>query len=228
MASRSPSARWRFTLIALIFAAVVAFAQWKGWMPPEYRLPDLPHGKEKPTRSPIPPQDRGASGKSRSWEEWSGCTLVEHRDNDGDSFLVRYAGGEVTLRLYFVDCPEKYRHQYNGDRIAEQGRYFGGLTGAETIGIGETARDFTLQRLRSAPFAVLTRGEPVYDSGRQYAFVTLKQGDLAELLVQAGLARIYTKGTNRPGGRSSHEEKERLQKKERQAKASGMGAWGLR
>jgi endonuclease YncB( thermonuclease family) len=221
MSSSHHPAKGRFTLLALLIAAAIAFAQWKGWLPAD-------GGGIRPA-GPGPAPGSGSIRKIGAWEELRGCTLVEDRGNDGDSFVVRHQGKDHTLRLYFADCPEKYRHQYNGGRIAEQGRYFDGLTGEETVGVGEDARDFTLSVLRPRPFTVLTRWEPVFDSQRFYAFVTLAQGeDLAELLVARGLARIHTKGENRPGGAAASTEKQRLQSVERKAKAANVGAWAIR
>ena len=148
--------------------------------------------------------------------------------NDGDSFEMLHLGKRFTLRLYFADCPEKYRHQYNKERLAEQGRYFGGLTENETIFIGEAARDYSLELLRQGPFTVISRWERVFDTERFYAFVTTEQGDLAELLVGKGLARIHTKGENRPDGSSKAAEKQRLLGLERKAKTARTGAWGRR
>lgn len=162
-----------------------------------------------------------------TWQHLTGCTLVEEdKNNDGDSFTLRHGGEEFTFRLYYADCPEKRRHQYNGDRIAEQGQYFGGLSEAATIAVGQEARDFTLALLRKGPVIVDTRWEEVYDSGRRYAFVSSGGVDLAEALVGRGLARIHTKGVSRPGGLSIQEEKAKLQQLERGAKAKRLGAWG--
>jgi len=213
-------ARWKFTLLVLGVAGAVALARWKGWLP------------EGPLRSgsgpSVPAEGQKPVRLAGGWEELRGCTLAEDRANDGDSFEVWHGGKRHVIRLYFVDCPEKVRHQYNGARIADQGRYFGGLTEAETVGIGERARDFTLERLRASSFTVLTRWEQVFDSERHYAFVTLREGDLGELLAGEGLARIFTKGENRPGGARAGAEKQRLLSLERRAKKARRGAWGLR
>ena len=58
-----------------------------------------------------------------------------------------------SLRSDFIlpTVRRKTRHQYNGPRLAEQGQYFGGLTEAETVAVGEEARDFSLGLLRAAP-----------------------------------------------------------------------------
>ena len=218
MASYLGARRWRFTLLAVVGAGAIGWARWKGWIPDAEVRPHL-----------SPPATTGSkSAKPVIWSEWRDCTLVENRANDGDSFLVRHDGVEHTVRLYFADSPEKYRNQYNQKRLAEQGRYFGGLTEDETIQIGEAARDFSLERLRLAPFRILTRNEKVFDSGRIYAFVAVAEGDLAELLVGHGLARIYTKGENRPGGPASLSEKQHLLGMERRAREARTGGWRTR
>ena len=198
---------WRFTLLGLLVAGLVAWAQWRGWLPRE---------------------EGGGARRMEGWEELEGCSLAEGRGNDGDSFEVLHGGKRYVVRLYFVDCPEKARHQYNGERLQEQGRYFGGLTEGETVVLGEEARDFTLERLRAGRFALLTRWERVFDSERHYAFVKVGGGDLGELLVGEGLARIHTKGEDRPGGGNAGAEKQRLLGLERGARQAGKGGWGRR
>ena len=229
MASRPAPATWRYLLLAVTVAGAIAFANWKRWLPAEAHFP--PSGKvpREARRTPRPQILKPpASRKAGEFEELRGCTLVEDRGNDGDSFLIRHGTREIILRLYFADCPEKYRHPKNGERIADQGRYFGGLSEEETILVGESAREFSLNLLRSAPFTILTKREQVFDSNRFYAFVTVGKDDLAELLVKKGLARIYTKGEVRPGITTITEGKQRLAGLERQAKNSRAGAWGLK
>ena len=221
MSRRRSPADWKFTLLALALAGLVGLAQWKGWLTQGSRPPG--------SQQSAPPAEAAVTvNLPGGWVEWRGCTLAEDRGNDGDSFEIWHGGQRQVMRLYFVDCPEKTRHQHNGARLAEQGRYFGGLTEEETVGIGEKARDFTLDLLRGGSFRVLTRGEQVFDSERHYAFVLSGQDDLGELLVREGLARIYTKGEDRPGGRRAHAEKQHLMTMERQAKAARRGAWELR
>jgi endonuclease YncB( thermonuclease family) len=171
------------------------------------------------------------SGKvTRAFTELAGCRLVEHRDNDGDSFHLLHEGREHEFRLYFVDCPEKRRHHLNADRIAEQGNYFGGLSAGQTVAVGLAARDLTLELLRTRPFTVHTRWQPVFDSGRYYAFVSAEREggvreDLSETLVKAGLCRIHTEGASLPDGRSERDFEAHLRKLEREAKARRAGAW---
>ncbi|MDB6133828.1 MAG: hypothetical protein JWM59_2071 [Verrucomicrobiales bacterium] len=208
--------------MGIALALVVAFAQWKGWLPEDH-----PSGSgKKPQTIPAPPT--GNLPPSGEWQELAGCTLVEDRDNDGDSFQVLYQGARYTLRLYFADCAEKRVTQLTRERVAEQGKYFGGLSEEATVKAGERGRDFTLPRLRAAPFMVMTRWEKVFGGPRIYGFVTVADGDLAELLVREGLARIHTKGVDRPGGGTSRAEKEKLTALETAARKARRGAWGMR
>jgi endonuclease YncB( thermonuclease family) len=159
--------------------------------------------------------------------------LVEHRDNDGDSFHLMHDGGEEhEFRLYFVDAPEKRPHHLNGKRIEEQGRDLGGLTVDQTIGIGQRAKALTDELLKTRRFTVQTRWQPVFDSGRFFAFVFIDEGggrseELSEKLVRAGLCRIYTQGANLPDGRHEKEFERHLRTLEREARARKQGAWGF-
>lgn len=219
-----PSARsLRKAAIAL---AVIAAALWlreTGWLPDDApRRPGRNPGNA-PARpgDPLPPP-------AAALQRLDNCTLVEGRGNDGDSFEVFDGARRFTARLYYADCPERYTHSYYGDRVAAQGQYFGGLSADETVRAGEIAREFTLRTLGKAPFTVWTKWERVYDSDRVYAFVRTGDGDLAELLVRAGLARIHTKGSPSPEGRSVQAGRRRLLDLEREARRAGRGAWGMR
>ncbi len=165
----------------------------------------------------------------RAYEVLDSASLVDHRDNDGDSFLVQHQGGTHIFRLHFVDAPEKRLHQFNADRLQQQARYFGELTQEQVLAMGQRARDYTLAALAQRRFTVHTRWREVYDSGRFYAFVLFEDGgDLMEELVAQGLVRIYTEGAQHPDGRSESEYRKRLQALEADAKRARRGAWGLR
>jgi endonuclease YncB( thermonuclease family) len=187
------------------------------------------YGKHQP-RSPMetPRTTERIPRPEGRWERLTGWTLADDSTNDGDSFMLRCGPETQTFRLYYADCPEKYRHQFNGERIAEQGAYFGGLTEAETIAAGVQAKEFAMQLLRKGPVVVETRWEPVYDSGRYFAYVSAGGQDLGEALVSRGLARIFTKGVERMDGRTNREQRNRLTQLEREAKAQRRGAWSAR
>lgn len=159
---------------------------------------------------------------AKPWQVLEGCQLVENWRNDGDSFRVHWNGGEFILRLYFADTPESdYRYR---DRTKAQAAYFG-ITEDQAVEVGKLAREFTRNALKDG-FSVRTRWQGVFGGEktvRKYGIVTVPEGDLAELLVANGLARIHGMGI----GGKTWEEVERLKVLEAQAKAEKRGAWGL-
>ena len=169
------------------------------------------------------------------YRELHGCTLVAHRNNDGDSFRVKTPDGKTQeFRLYFVDAPESALKTYrNGDsnkeRLRHQGEYFGKLTQKETIAVGKQAKELTARLLGSEPFSVFTSDEPVFGGPRHYAFVQVRHRGqirwLHELLVENGLARIYTKGARMPDGTEPATRKRDLFTLEHKAKRGKRGAW---
>lgn len=158
----------------------------------------------------------------------SGVRFIDDDTNDGDSFVVEHEGQRLVLRLYFVDCAEKREYKLVAGRLKDQAGYFGGLSIPQTLKLGQQAKAFTADLLRSQPFTVFTRWERVYDSGRIYAVIMFEDGqDLAHKLVHAGLARIHTKGVTMPNGRKANDYENHLREVEKEAKASKRGAWGM-
>ncbi len=190
-----------------------------------------------------------------NYEIMENCQWVEDKGNDGDSFLVKHGKNDYTFRLYFVDAPEKYlsdRYEDQRKRVAQQGKYFGGLTSQQTVEVGLQAKSFTEEQLKGKSFTALTTWESVYGGERFYAFILLPGSTeekpilLCEQLIENGLARIHTKGPGRkndygsglmqPGdsklksgqqGQGKGRQK-RLYKLEAQAKKSKVGAWGVK
>ena len=200
--SRRSGKSWVWVLLAL---AAVGFQVWR----------DIQDGPET-----------SAKQASKVFEVILGAKLHDHRDNDGDSFHLNHNGQTHEFRLYFADCPEKKRHQFNGDRLAEQGQYFGGLSEAETVAIGRQAQTFTLRLLSTQSFTLYTKWQSVYNSRRHYAFIVFADGeDLSAKLIRAGLARIHTSGIALPDGRSVNDYQNQLRDIEQQARSLRMGAW---
>lgn len=210
-----PQNVWQLIVLVLAVVAVVLVRMYGKSTPPRESEPSA-------RTTPRAPKSEGR------WERLADCTLADDRTNDGDSFALRCQGETLIFRLYYADSPEKYRHQHNGPRLAEQGAYFGGLNEEETIAAGVQAKEFALGLLQKGPVTVETRWEPVYDSGRYYAFVKAGSQDLAEALVSHGLARIYTKGVDRMDGTTNRVQRSRLVQLEREAKVKRRGAWGAR
>ena len=164
---------------------------------------------------------------AQPFERIDSCIYKPERWNDGDSFHVILPDQkELIFRLYFVDAPEEER--VYADRIVEQAAYFGIRTDA-AVDIGREASEFTKQAL-AKPFTIYTRWRRALGRSalwRYYAIVITAEGkDLNELLVSAGLARIYGTRTPLPDGRDSREYLGRLRELEAEAKAARRGAWG--
>ncbi len=172
-------------------------------------------------------------GQVEEYVSLKGCQYVPHRGNDGDSFHVRdQAGKEYEIRLYFVDAPESSFKTYrdgnnNGKRIAHQGRDLGQLSQDETTQLGKEAKKWVNSQLKKGTFEVVTKWEPVFQSGRYFAFVKVGGEDqwLHEQIVARGLGRIYTQGTRTPDGRSVSQQKKILYQLEKKAKLAKLGAW---
>jgi competence protein ComEA len=157
------------------------------------------------------------------------ATLVEARWNDGDSFIISHAGEELTIRLYYVDCPETTASSaVDARRVREQTRYFG-LSGHDrTVHNGREAASFTRDRLQK-PFTVHTayataQGRSV--KKRYYAFVTTADGqDLAHLLVKHGYARCHGTARALPDGTPRKQAAAQLSDIELSAVLDRRGIW---
>lgn len=163
---------------------------------------------------------------AQPFQKLNGCIYKSQRWNDGDSFHVVLADAkEVVFRLYFVDTPEEERTYLA--RIAEQAAYFR-ISIDAAVEVGREASDFTKQAL-AKPFTVQTRWRLALGRSalpRYYAVVTTQEGrDLSELLVSAGLGRIYGTRTQPPDGGDSRTYLAHLRELESHAKAARRGAW---
>jgi endonuclease YncB( thermonuclease family) len=173
--------------------------------------------------------------RNDEWVIYEACRLDDFHHNDGDSFRVAFANGMTEdFRLYFVDTPESQFKTYrdgndNGERIEQQGKYFGGLSLDETTSIGKKARELTVELLSETAFDLYTKHDEVYDSGRFYCVVRLQvKGThkwLDEILVENGLARIITQPTILPDGTSAERHRNHLRRLEETAKKQRKGAW---
>jgi endonuclease YncB( thermonuclease family) len=140
-------------------------------------------------RKPLHPLSRSSDSTAAPISRSGGTTGIRSTSSLSDQ-------KELIFRLYFVDTPEEER--VYADRITEQAAYFG-ITPDAVIQIGRQASEFTKQALTKR-FTIYTRWRRALGRGaiwRYYAIVVTADGsDLNELLVSAGLARIY--GTRTP------------------------------
>ncbi len=166
------------------------------------------------------------------WAELKNCRLVENLSNDGDSFVVQprrpYRGQEqVRFRLYFVDTAETDAHSdFKRDRLREQAAYWEQDDPEFALQMGLRAGQ-TVKRMLRAGFTVLTKGEyaPTMGAPRFYALVRVDGHFLDELLVEAGLARIYGQGTDLPDGTDEEDHWRTLHRLERAARADRRNGW---
>lgn len=162
-----------------------------------------------------------------NWEKLEGCTLGDTKWADGDSFHIKHEGKDMIIRLYFVDTPEESADTRFPDRIAEQAAYFG-VSSPEVLKVGDAAKVFTAKILSAAPFTVYVCGQDARGASSQpriYGIVETPQGNLAELLVKNGLARIYGKKITMPDGMDSRQYVEKLGTLEQEAKQKKAGGW---
>ena len=163
-------------------------------------------------------------GAEKEWITFENCQLIDNPSNDGDSFHIRANGTEYLVRLYLVDAPETASRDAN--RLVEQATYFG-ISVPQVIDVGAKAKTFVQDKLKE-PFTVFTRKASGLGSSkieRFYSFVQTKDGDLGELLVANGLARVHGTKAAPPGAKSSTEEIQKLQDLEQQAKQAKRGGW---
>lgn len=166
-----------------------------------------------------------AAQADEPWQVLKDCRVIANESSDADSFHVKAGGKEFIFRLYFADAPET--DESFPERVKEQAKYFG-VTPEQTLQLGNYAKKFTREKL-TRPFTVRTcmqdaRGRSSMD--RFYAFVETADGDLAELLVANGLARVYGSAATPVGLSSPEREWRKLQRLEREAKAEKVGGWG--
>jgi endonuclease YncB( thermonuclease family) len=191
----------------------------------------------KPQPAPRSQAPAGKSAKAGGYELFSDCTLVEARNNDGDSFMVKLPDGKkAEFRLYFVDTPESAFKSYAGgdtnhQRIRQQAAEMGGITPEQAVEIGKKGKAFTLGLLASRPFDLHTRWDSPFNDNRFHAFIQVRHDGktrwLEELLVERGLARIKTKPADLPDGTPASEQLQHLKNLERAAKRAETGVWGL-
>ena len=227
---RKEKSRLMTILIVLALAGLSMLGKKLGWIDEsgDFR----PGGDSSIPTISSKPAEKESLGK---FQILRGCVIAEDRNNDGDSFRIRHGSDEYVLRLYFVDCPEKRRHQYNGKRIHEQAEYFK-ISDDAAIKTGIAAKEFTMKLLGKGPFDVATKWERVFDSERFYGFVMLPSDGgksagtryLCEDLIAGGLGRIHTKGTDLPTGTPWRKFRDELRGVEARAKSARKGGWGQR
>jgi len=145
----------------------------------------------------------------------------------------------MTVRLYGADCLEWHVNDpSDARRLRAQRRYFGisefGEEAKTSIGAAKDLGHQAALRVRellAEPFTVHTAGADAGGSGdyeRVYGYVVTSEGrDLAEQLVEEGLARAYGVLRMGPDGAHRKELRARLADLELTAAKMGRGIWAL-
>lgn len=172
---------------------------------------------------------------AKKWREYTGCTIREHKGNDGDSFHVEVGSLKSAtarhklIRLYFVDTPES--EESLPERLEEQRAYWELPNAATVVRCGKAAMKFTEQFLKDG-FVVHSRlsdalGRSKID--RDYGMVEAHGEDLGYALVRNGLARVFGSGTDVSELESYKRDEEawwrRLRQAETDAKRERKGCW---
>lgn len=161
----------------------------------------------------------------RHFIRFTDCEFIEAAYADGDSFRVRVDGQERVLRLYFVDAPESdIRFPL---RNAEQAAYFG-ITPEQSVDAGKAAKAYVRTLLAGKKLIVFTRWASALGSSRLprfYAIVEVDGRNLADLLVENGLARLHGTSVTLPDGTKPSDYLAHLAELEASARERKLGAW---
>lgn len=169
-----------------------------------------------------------------------GCTLIETKWADGDSFLVQTPDhGQVTVRLYGADCIEWHiTDETDARRLRAQRRYFGitksASTAQDSIAMakkyGEEAYT-AMKQLLSNPFTLYTSFADARGDGKHkriYGFIITNEGhDLSAALVAEGLARAFGVYRETWDHRHHNEYREALKDLELVAAKQNKGVWKI-
>lgn len=160
------------------------------------------------------------------WDTLTGCQLKESDWNDGDSFHVKQGGKEYIFRLCYVDTPETKAHKELTQRTTDQARYWK-IRKSDMFPLAAEAAEYT-KSLLAGGFTVKTQWQDAKGESRlprYFGVIITPQGDLAELLVSRGYARVYGFSPDYPGGIDSDKYKEKLKSLEARARENIQGAW---
>ncbi len=229
-----PKSPWLPLLLVVVAVVVWAVDQKKSLDHPAKPASTRTEKSAPQTEKPAAPKNAEKTGR---YEIYRNCTLIDARNNDGDSFKVRLPNGkEAEFRLYFVDTPESAFKSYAGgetnhERIRQQAADLGGITPQQAVDIGQKGKHFTLDLLASKPFTLYTEWDSPYHDNRYHAHIEVQQAGktrwLHQILVERGLVRLITKPADLPDGTPAAKEKENLRNLEREAKRQNIGVWGL-
>ncbi len=166
--------------------------------------------------------------QAAGWDTLTGGRLKDSAWNDGDSFHVLQGGKEFIFRLCYVDTPETKAHKDLTKRTTAQARYWK-IRKKDMFPLAAEAAAYT-ESLLAGGFTIKTRWEDAKGDSRlprYFGVIITPQGDLAELLVAKGYARVYGFSPDYPGGTSADRYKDKLKSLEDKARDKELGAWAF-
>lgn len=186
-------------------------------------IPDTSHSTEEDEE--LAYSENGLAESGKPWEKLEGCRFMKDRYGDGDSFHVSHKGKEYIFRLYFVDAPESSDDK--PFRVRSQAKYFG-ITEQQVLDYGHKATLFT-DALLQQPFTVYTQWLDAKGSSqlpRYFGVIITKEGkNLAQLLTEKGLVRVYGAAADVPKVLKGNEFRLKLDEIQRKMQKSKQGAW---
>ena len=174
---------------------------------------------------------------AKRWREYTGCTLIDNKGNDGDSFHVNIgslksaSAKHKLFRLYFVDTPES--ESSLPERLEDQRKYWNLPDTATVVKCGKDAHHFTENFLRG-DFTVYSRladalGRSRMDRDYAMVYSEANKEDLGYALVRNGLARVSGMSTDLAEldryGKTTEAWWRRLRMAEAEARKEGRGCW---
>lgn len=190
----------------------------------------IPIGKAAaPTASPL---ENGLPPPKAEFEVFPKAKLVESKNNEADTLRIKVDDfhDEVVFTLYFVDAPDA--SLTHPQLVQDQSRYFQ-LSQDLVQKMGAEAAAYVTGLLKTKPFTLLTRWEPVPDRSRYYALILVETEKgkvyLADLLMQKGYGRLAGISCDLPGGvKGADDYGLYLHKLSKQAREAKIGVWGAK
>jgi endonuclease YncB( thermonuclease family) len=219
---------FRETLLNLAITAVlVLIVVLAGILLKESR-PRTPNASSA-RRVEAPAAVPAAPGVTAEFEVFPRPVFIDSRANEADTLRLQVRGEEHIFVLYFVDALEATMN--HPQIVAAQGRFFHNASDKTITDTGAEAAAYVSDLLKKHPFHVMTRWEPVANTGRFYAIIIVettpgRREYLADLLVRNGFARRGSITVDLPGGKPSIPEYlEHLKQLGLQAQNQKLGIW---
>jgi endonuclease YncB( thermonuclease family) len=221
---------FRETLLNLAITAVlVLIVVLAGILLKESRPRTAPAGLAQRPAPADAPAVAQAPAVTAEFEVFPRPVLIESRANEADTLRIQIRGEEHIFVLYFVDALEATMN--HPQIVAAQGRFFHNASDKVITDTGAEAAAYAAGLLKQHPFHVMTRWEPVANTGRYYAIILVETAPgrreyLADLLMKNGYARRGSITVDLPGGKPSIPEYlEHLKQLGQEAERERRGIW---